>query len=404
MNGTDDHFILEHAKLVTPGGVLEDACLEVKNGLIVALGSGTANGHDGRSEHDPSVRSDAFGAAKRIDVQGNWVLPGFVDMHVHGGAGRDFMEADDEGLRAITRFHARHGTTSMLATSLTASREELTAMLSRVQQFRSGEMPYARLVGVHLEGPHVSLKWKGAQNPAHILAPQPEWLADWVRDYPGLIKMQTLAPELPGASDYIAQLAEAGAIPACGHTDASYEDIVNAAERGLRQAVHTFNAMRPYHHREPGTVGAVLTDDRILAEVIADGHHVHPAGIRMLVAAKGADRVILITDAMSAAGQPDGEYDLGGLQVVMQNGVARLQDGGNLAGSTLTMIDAFRFMVREIGVSVESASAMASANPARQLGMDGEIGSLAPGRRADILLLDDALELRQVWIGGSPMR
>ncbi len=394
-SGIGGNFILEHAKLLSPDGVLEDAFIRVRNGIIEDIGSDAAD-----ALRDPE---DWQTTATRIDVQGSWVLPGFVDMHVHGGAGHDFMDADDEGLRAITRFHASHGTTSMLATSLTASREDLTAMLARVHRFRHGDMPYARLVGVHLEGPHVSLKWKGAQNPAYILPPQPEWLDDWVRAYPGLIKMQTLAPELPGAPAYIGKLAEVGAIPACGHTDATYEELTSAAERGLRQAVHTFNAMRPYHHREPGTVGAVLTDERIMAEIIADGHHVHPAGIKMLVAAKGIDRVIVITDAMSAAGQPDGEYDLGGLQVVMQGGVARLKDGDSLAGSTLTMIDAFRFMVREVGVSIEAASLMASANPARQLGMDGEIGSLAPGRRADMLLVDDALELRQVWVGGSPM-
>jgi len=403
LDGIGGNFILEHAKLLSPAGMLEDAFLWVRDGYVQEMGSGTADDYSGDMANNPHCSPEEIRSARRIDVQGNWVLPGFVDMHVHGGAGHDFMDADEEGLLAITRFHAGHGTTSMLATSLTASRENLTAMLACVQRFRCGAMPYARLAGVHLEGPHVSLKWKGAQNPAYILPPQPEWLDEWVRSYPGLIRMQTLAPELPGALAYIGKLTEVGAIPACGHTDATYEELTSAADRGLRQAVHTFNAMRPYHHREPGTVGAVLTDERIMAEIIADGHHVHPAGIKMLVAAKGIDRVILITDAMAAAGQPDGEYDLGGLQVVMQDGVARLKDGDSLAGSTLTMIDAFRFMVREVGVSIEAASLMASANPARQLGMDGEIGSLAPGRRADILLLDDALELRQVWVGGSPM-
>jgi len=398
------NFIIEHARVVTPRGVLEDACVWVRGGIIEDIGNDGADKADENPGKSGSpLHSEERRTATKIDGTGKWVLPGFVDMHVHGGAGHDFMDADSEGLRAITRFHAEHGTTSMLATSLTASREDLTGMLDRVHRFIENGMPYARLVGAHLEGPHVSLKWKGAQNPAYILPPQTEWLADWVRRYPGLIRMQTLAPELPGALEYIERLAEAGAVPACGHTDALYEEIVLAADHGLRQAVHTFNAMRPYHHREPGTVGAVLTDRRIMAEIIADGHHVHPAGIKMLIAAKGVDRVIMITDAMAAAGQPDGEYDLGGLQVVMQDGVARLKEGGNLAGSTLTMIDAFRYMVRTVGASVEEASRMASANPARQLGMDGEIGSLAPGKRADMLLLDNRLELRQVWIGGTSM-
>jgi N-acetylglucosamine-6-phosphate deacetylase len=161
--------------------------------------------------------------------------------------------------------------------------------------------------------------------------------------------------------------------------------------------------MSPYHHRSPGTVGAVLTEERIMTEVIADGHHVHPAGIKLLVAAKGADHVILVTDAMAAAGMPDGDYDLGGLPVVMKGGVARLKEGDSLAGSTLTMIDAFRFIVREIGVPVAEASRMASANPARQLRLDDVSGSLAAGKRADVLLLDDSLALERIWIGGKEL-
>lgn len=396
------NFIIEHVNLVAPTGVLEDAYIWVRDGVIESIGSGTAQEALGSFENPKYARhAEDLRAAVRLDGAGHWLLPGFIDLHVHGGAGHDFMDADDEGLRAITRFHARHGTTSMLATSMTASREELTRMLAGIHQFRRGSMPYAQLLGVHLEGPHISMKWRGAQNPDYIVPPQTEWLAEWTRDYPGLIQMQTLAPELPGALEYIAQLSAAGAIAACGHTDALYEQIARAADHGLRHAVHTFNAMRPYHHREPGTVGAVMTDKRIMTEIIADGHHVHPAGIRLLLAAKGVNNVILVTDAMAAAGQPDGEYVLGGLQVRMESGIARLKEGGNLAGSTLTMLDAFRFMVREVGVSVVQASQMASSNPARQLGTEA-IGALKPGAYADMLLLDDELGLRQVWIGGNP--
>jgi N-acetylglucosamine-6-phosphate deacetylase len=388
MSRAANSAVIEGARIVTPSGVHADGWLWMKDGVIAGIGRGNR-----------PLPGEAAGA-ERIDGAGGWVLPGFIDLHVHGGAGHDFMEADSEEIRAITRFHGEHGTTGMLATSLTAPRDRLTRMLERVDRFMRGDMPYARLLGVHFEGPFVSLKWRGAQNPDYILPPQPDWLEEWVRAYPGLIKMQTLAPETEGAIGYIEKLAEHGAIPACGHTDATCEQLIEAADHGLRHAVHTFNAMRPYHHREPGTVGAVLTDPRIMAEIIADGHHVHPAGVQLLVAAKGADRVILVTDAMAAAGMPDGEYELGGLPVVMTGGVARLKDGGSLAGSTLTMIDAFRFMVHVIGVSVPEASRMASANAARQLGLDREIGTLAPGRRADVLLLSDSLELRRVWVGG----
>lgn len=389
MSASTESVVVSGARIVTPDGVKENGWIWWRAGRIAGIGGGSE-----------SLPAEASGAA-RIDGDGGWILPGFIDMHVHGGAGFDFMDADAEELLAITRFHGEHGTTGLLATSLTAPRETLTRVLERVDRFMKAGMPFARLLGVHIEGPFVSLKWKGAQNPAYILPPRQEWLEEWVRTYPGLIKMQTLAPETEGAIPYIERLAASGAIPACGHTDATYAELTKAADHGLRHAVHTFNAMRPYHHREPGTVGAVLTDDRIMAEVIADGHHVHAAGVRLLVAAKGVGRVILVTDAMAAAGMPDGEYDLGGLPVVMSEGVARLKDGGSLAGSTLTMIEAFRFMVRQAGVSVEDASRMASANPARQLGMDGGIGTLETGKRADVLLLDGSLGLRRVWVDGK---
>ncbi|XID95956.1 N-acetylglucosamine-6-phosphate deacetylase [Paenibacillaceae bacterium WGS1546] len=386
MSGAGGEFIVAGARVVTPDGVIDDGFIRVKDGRIAEIGS-SANIPDGKP-------------VERVEAGGDWLVPGFVDVHVHGGAGHDFMDAEADGLRAIAKFHALNGTTSMLATTLTASRDDLTAVLERVGDYTAKPMDYARIVGVHLEGPFVNVKWKGAQNAAYIVPPQPEWLEEWVRRFPGLIKIQTLAPEIEGALDYIEKLTAYGIVPSCGHTDATYDQIVAAADRGLRHAVHTFNAMTPLHHRNPGTVGAALTDDRIVAEVIADGHHVHPAGIKLIARAKGTGNVILVTDAMAAAGMPDGDYDLGGLPVHMSGGVARVKDNGSLAGSTLTMIDAVRFLVREIGVSLVDASRMASANPARQLGLGGEIGTLEAGKRADFLRLGSALELRSAWIDG----
>ncbi|RKP44293.1 N-acetylglucosamine-6-phosphate deacetylase [Cohnella endophytica] len=387
---TNGQFQIINARIVTPEGVIDNGIVRVKDGLISEI------------EHFASMYAETKADAEleTIDAKGSWLIPGFIDVHVHGGAGHDFMDADAEGVEAITRFHASNGTTSMLATTLTASREDLTAVMDIVSAFMSKPMPYAQLVGVHLEGPFVNVKWKGAQNPAYILPPQPDWLDEWVNRFPGLIKIQTLAPENEGSLPYIEKLAANGIVPSCGHTDATYDQIIAAADHGLRHAVHTFNAMTPLHHRQPGTVGAVLTDDRIVAEVIADGHHVHPAGIKLITRAKGTHNVILVTDAMSAAGMPDGDYDLGGLPVHMKCGVARLKENDSLAGSTLTMIGAVRYLIREIGVSVEEASRMASANPARQLGIDDRKGSLTVGKAADFLLLDEALELQATWIGG----
>ncbi|OUM93814.1 MAG: N-acetylglucosamine-6-phosphate deacetylase [Thermobacillus sp. ZCTH02-B1] len=380
--------LITNARIVPEEGEPFSGWLYMRDGRIAALG---------RADEEPPP--DAV-SARRVDGEGGWALPGFIDLHVHGGAGCDFMDADEASFEAITRFHARHGTTGMLATTLTASKERLDAALEAASRYMASPMPYARILGVHLEGPFVNVRRKGAQNPDFIVPPRPDWLEDWAARWPGLIRIQTLAPETEGALEYIVRLSELGIVPACGHTDASWTEIRFAADRGLRHAVHTFNAMRPFHHREPGAVGAVLTDDRIMAEVVADGHHVHPAGVELLLRAKGSGGVILVTDAMAAAGMPDGEYELGGLSVTMRGGLARLRDLDILAGSTLTMIEAFRFAVRKVGVSVAEASRMASLNPARQIGADRETGSLRPGKRADVLLLDEDLVLRRIWIGG----
>jgi N-acetylglucosamine-6-phosphate deacetylase len=211
----------------------------------------------------------------------------------------------------------------------------------------------------------------------------------------------TLAPEKEGAAELISRLRQEGIIAACGHTDAKFADMVRAADAGLSQAVHTYNAMRGLHHREPGTLGAVLTDPRIHAELIADGHHVHPAAIRLLLAAKPADKVVLITDAISAAGLGDGDYVLGGLALTVKDGVARLQEGGALAGSTLTMIDAVRFMREHSGLDLPAISRMASANPARQLGLLDRTGTIAVGKQADLVWADSELrEVRATWVNG----
>ncbi|MEI7026337.1 N-acetylglucosamine-6-phosphate deacetylase [Paenibacillus sp. y28] len=384
----DSGTLLCNVHIVSPQGIIPGGWLLLQDGCIAALGTA----------------EDALPEAGHcIEGQGGLVLPGFIDIHVHGGAGRDFMEADEAGLDAITGFHAGHGTTAMLATTLTASRAELTGVLKQVSRYMQRPMPYARLLGVHLEGPFINIRHKGAQNPEHIITPQTEWLDEWAEAYPGLIKIHTLAPEVAGAPPYIARLAAHGIIPALGHSDASFAEVSHAADQGLCHAVHTFNAMRPFHHREPGAAGAVLTDDRITAEVIADGHHAHPAAIKLLVRSKGPDRVLLITDAMAAAGLGPGDYELGGLPVVVQDGIARLRGTDSLAGSTLTMAQAFRFMVREVGVPVEQASRMASLNPARRLGISAMTGTLESGKRADVLLMDAQLNVSRVWIGGREL-
>jgi N-acetylglucosamine-6-phosphate deacetylase len=419
---------VKNAAVVTESATLANSVVLWRDGTIVYIGSET--------EVPERLRPLAEAA---VDAGGGWLLPGFIDMHVHGGNGGDFMDADAAAYDAITSFHGRHGTTGLLATTVTASPEALERVLETAAAYRArqasalsgsgpagssngsgssaGGNPYgaerageasvlgAELYGVHLEGPFISPLWPGAQNPDYIVPPNTEWLSAWTERFPGLIRMLTLAPERPGALDVVRWLAERGIIAACGHTDATYGDIRAAADAGLSHAVHTFNAMRGLHHREPGTAGAVLTDPRLCAEVIADGLHVHPACIKLLAQVKTERNLILVTDAMSAAGLGDGDYSLGGLDVVVRGGAARLKEGGALAGSTLTMIGAFRYMVQEVGLSVPEASALGSGNPARRLGLYGEVGSIAVGKRADLLLIGSGgeLELRQVWKRGAKL-
>ncbi|MFX3635257.1 MAG: N-acetylglucosamine-6-phosphate deacetylase, partial [Candidatus Pristimantibacillus sp.] len=308
-----------------------------------------------------------------------------------------------ESYDTITRFHASHGTTGMLATTVTASPEAIHSVLQTTADYMANEMPYTALYGVHLEGPFLNEKWIGAQNPAYVSPPRLDWLQEWTKQFPGIIKQLTLAPEKEGAFETISWLAANNIVAACGHTDATFEVMEQAAEAGLTHAVHTFNAMRPLHHREPGTVGAVLTDDRIYAELIADGAHVHPGAIRLLAASKPLDKLILITDAMSAAGMPDGMYDLGGLAVIVKEGIARLKEG-NLAGSSLTMIGAFSYMKENTSLSVTDISRYASGNPARQLGLFDRTGSIAVGKSADLVLTDgDFNKVQRTWVSGKPV-
>lgn len=395
MNRNPSRTVISGAKVVTPEGILENGVLSFTGGIIDFVGT---------AEEYAAALYPADTEACRIDAGGAYLLPGFIDIHVHGGFGGDFMDADVSSYERITSFHASYGTTSMLATTVTASKEDVFQVLEASAAYRSAPRNGAKLAGVHLEGPFINPQWSGAQNPAYIVPPRTDWLQDWTAAYPGLIKIVTLAPEREGALEAVAWLTQNGIVASAGHTDATFEQVRKAADSGLRHAVHTFNAMRGIHHREPGTAGAVMTDSRIMAEVIADGHHVHPACIRMLANAKGPDGLVLITDAISASGLGSGNYQLGGLEVIMSDGVARLAQGGALAGSTLTMIQAFRYAVEVVGLSVVDASRAASGNPARVVGIGGATGSLTAGKQADVLLVGPDWTVSHVWVEGREVQ
>lgn len=380
---------LLYGKVLTPSGLVEQGVLAVSSGVIQYAGE--AAWLPEAYAHWPAGCTENSGL----------LIPGFVDVHVHGGAGYDFMYSDSDSLEAITRFHASQGTTTMLATTMTAAKADIDRVLAEVNAYRAAEMPYAQLAGVHLEGPFISPKWPGAQNPGHIVPANLEWLETWEQQYPGLIRQVTLAPEREGALEAISWLRKHGITAALGHTDATFEEVTAAADAGLNQAVHMFNAMTPLHHRKPGAAGAVMFDERIRTEVIADGIHVHPAAIGIVARLKKNANLLLITDAMSATGLDDGEYTIGDLPVLVNGGIATLKDNPEaLAGSTLTMIRGFRFLIQEVGLSLEEASRAASLTPAVSLGLQRTIGSLEAGKRGDILLLDESLNLSGVWING----
>lgn len=391
---------LLYGQVVTGNNVIKKGVVVIKEQSIIYAGSEKDLPAEWASKAQAIQADDAIAATNVVRLEDGYLLPGFIDIHVHGGNGEDFMDSNAKVLDTITSFHASQGTTAMLATTMTAPKEQIDRVLGEVHAYMAQPMPHAQLEGVHLEGPFISPNWPGAQNPDYIVPPNLAWVEEWEQRYPGLVRQLTLAPEREGALELIAWLCAHGITAALGHTNATYEEVEQAAAAGLNHAVHAFNAMTPLHHRKPGAAGAMLTDSRIKTEVIADGIHVHPAAISLLAKVKQEHNLILITDAMSATGLEDGHYTLGDLPVIVQNGVARLMDGVTLAGSTLTMIEGFRFLVQHVGLSISQASQMASLNPAQSLNIHARTGSLEAGKQADILLLDANLHLQGVWIKG----
>jgi N-acetylglucosamine-6-phosphate deacetylase len=323
------------------------------------------------------------------------ILPGFVDLHCHGGGGHTFTTGDPASARSAAAFHLRHGTTTMLA-SLVSSPFEL---------MRDATAAYGPLVaddviaGIHFEGPYLSGIRCGAQNPDFLRDPSIEELTALIDIGGGTIRMVSIAPELPGARPAIEYLVGAGIIAALGHTDATYEQTLAGVAAGATVGTHVFNGMRPPHHREPGPVIALLDARTIVCELIADGIHLHPGMLSFAARAAGPDRTALITDAMDAAGMPDGTYELGGQAVTVTDRVARLARGGSIAGSTLTMDAALRQAVAA-GIPLPDASAMASTTPARVLGLDDQVGALEAGLRADLVVLSPDYRVKRVMRAG----
>lgn len=372
---------LSGARIVSPHGVLEPGWVDIESGRIVDLGQGSA----------------PHGAA---DLGGAWLLPGFIDIHVHGGGGYDFASSLEQ-MRAGVAFHRMHGTSRILVSLSAAPVERLKEQLGWVAMIVDEEPESTRCVqGAHLEGPFLARsERRGAQNLADLLKPDLELMHELVDAARGALRMVTLAPELPGGLALVSYLVRQRLVVAVGHTDASYEQATMAFECGATVATHLFNGMPPLHHRDPGAVLAALNGGAY-CELISDGLHVSPEVVRAL-ASRYPELLVLITDAIRPAGMSDGVYGDGERAVKVRNGEARLVASGGLAGSTLTMDRALRCAVTDCGVPITVAAAAAATTPATLLGLDDRYGAIAVGRYADFVLLDDDLRIIRTMTGGQ---
>ncbi|HEX6509023.1 MAG TPA: N-acetylglucosamine-6-phosphate deacetylase [Chloroflexota bacterium] len=329
-----------------------------------------------------------------------YILPGLIDLHVHGIAGADIMDGTKEAVDRMARRFAAHGVTGFLATTVTqsldATRQAIAGILASMDEPQEGQ---ARILGIHLEGPFLNPEFKGMQNEAYLLPPDEGIARDLLGQAGGRVVRVSLAPEMPGADRLIRLLRNEGIEVSIAHTGATYEQVLAAVQLGATHVTHCFNAMTGLHHRKPGVAGGAMLSDDLYAELIADGIHVHPAVMRLLIRVKGRERVMLVTDSMSAADMLDGRYEFGGHEVTVRDGVARLADG-TLASSTLTMEAAVRNLVRLCQIPLVDAVYMASTTPADAMGLGRHKGKLIAGYDADLAILDAALQPVATWVEG----
>ncbi|HEV3481589.1 MAG TPA: N-acetylglucosamine-6-phosphate deacetylase [Candidatus Acidoferrales bacterium] len=387
--------VIHASRILTPEEEINDGVIVVEDSRIAALG------------HRDEVRVPP--AAIDYVAAGMTVVPGFVDVHIHGAGGHDVMEANARALDRITSTLARHGTTSIVATTVTAPIEDTCHALEGIARYiRSREnaeeppkagRPAAEILGIHLEGPFISATRRGVHPVESIVRPSVEIFDELLKAGDGFVRIVTIAPELPGAMDLIGAAVAAKVTVALGHTDANYEQARAAIHAGARHAVHIYNAMRPFTHRDPGIVGAILTDPDVTAEVIADGVHVAGPAIQVLIGTKGFDTVLLVSDGIAATGMRDGNYRLGNFEVSVRGGICRNAEG-KLAGSTLTLDHALRNIV-DLGVPLRDAVRMATVLPARRLGVAGKKGIIAVGADADLVALTADLQVAGVMTRGA---
>ena len=390
-----EHFIFTNARIVLPDTILDDHYLSVKNGVIESIGKGTPD-------------RKQLNSCTTVDCGGQYLSPGFIDIHCHGGGGADFMDGHMEDILTAARAHLIHGTTGICPTTLTCSDEELFTFFESFRQAREVTEQMPHLLGIHLEGPYFSPAQAGAQPPKYLVHPRPEHYHEILRRGQGNIVRWSAAPELPGALELGDELAGKGIKVSMGHSDAGFEDIVNAMEHGYSQITHFYSAMstitRKRGRRVLGLIECGYLFGRRKVEIIADGIHLPPELLKLILKCKNHDDICLVTDSMRGAGMPDGPSLLGskknGVPVIIEDGIANMPDFSSFAGSVATTDRLVRVMVQKAGLPVWEAVKMASLNPASFLGIQETYGSIQPGKSADLLIFDDDIRISSVYVSG----
>jgi N-acetylglucosamine-6-phosphate deacetylase len=382
-------MLLRNARLILPDRILSQAEMRVSEGKITDISEAQLPRH----AHE-----------ELIDLGGRLLAPGFIDLHIHGALRRDTMEADPDAFRTTCKFHASGGTTALCLTTATAPSDHIIRVLEAVKTVRAEEPVGAQILGVHIEGPYFAMAKRGAHDPELVRNPNRAEYEQWLA-HTDVITQMTLAPELPGSLELIETLTEAGIRASGGHSDATDEDAAAAHAHGMRKVTHTFNCMstakRDGIYRKAGLLEFALSEPDILCELIADARHVSPTLMRMTYMAKGADGIALVTDAIGGAGLAEGEsFKIAGLDCIVRDQVGILADGRALSGSVATMNRLVRNMVQLVGVPLVEAVQMATLNPARALGIENHKGRIVVGADADLVVLDDQLDVVRTFVRG----
>lgn len=375
-------MLIKNVKIIFPDSIIPGSII-IQNNKIYKI----------FLNHTPKYDGDI------LDGENLYLSPGFIDIHIHGAYGCDTMDATCESLKKISQAILKHGVTSFLPTTMTCSKEDIRNAIKNVYLVMKEKSTVNNILGVHLEGPFINKNKIGAQNPNYLLEPSIDNFKDIAEDYEEIIKIVTLAPEIEDAQNLIQYLHKKNIVVSIGHTDAKYEEAMEGIKNGVSHATHLFNAMTPFNHRDPGAVGAILNSN-ITAECILDGIHIHYASLDIALKIKSSDKIILITDAMSACCMKDGKYSLGGQEVIVKDSAARLNNGV-LAGSVLTLDKAVRNVKNNLNIPLYEIIKLLTINPSKVCGTDSTKGIIKENYDADLILFDEDINIKHVFVNGK---